>query len=153
MQKPDMRTMREAATLPLFISGDNCLDQQSRSRVKFLGRCITQLCDYIDSIPETTTVETVFTASLNAEQVTQAVADAKAEIRKFVESQNEYVIPSGGFVSAPTCKRAILDFIDNGPKKPTAEEIIFDIFNGDKSFDQFTVAGALREAGLLKEDS
>lgn len=117
---------------------------------------VLELCDYIDSI-DVSASEITFLVDQHAEK---AAADAKAQIREFVATANAVTI---GPTSNPDwagpyiLKKDLLDFIDNGPKKPTVREVISDVLRdtGSSMVGQtsFEIDAALRTAGLLKEDN
>lgn len=142
MNKPDTKAVRGRLGLPtVFVGGRLAAD--SEHTVRWMAGALSQLCDYIDQLPDV--LDDAAAAArddYNKYLVKEAEDRVRAEIREVVAGVSGLQFPV----------HFILDFIDNGPKKPTAEDVIFGVFNGGKSFDQFSIAGALRVAGYLKDE-
>lgn len=147
MQKPDTAAIRKWMSTPVRALAKDGEHYCGFGDLQTACNKLAELCDYIDSLPEHCD---------HADKV-------RAEIREFV--QELWNGPGPGEWERKRL-REVLDFIDNGPKKPSAEEIIqlhqptgesVGGFLGECSCGEAVdhvgdhVAEKLREAGFLKD--
>lgn len=134
MQKPETLGMRTWAL--------------SYTRADDEYRRVVRLCDYIDSFASHRCCETTGheVGEVTIAQIREFVADIKNSGRHtdVHGSKTDWID-----------RQMVLNFIDSGPKKPTAREVISAVLRdtgavmvGQTSFE---IDAALRTAGLLKE--
>lgn len=139
--KPDTAAIRGDIQSPIMLEELGLSQREAHKMVS----TILRLCDYIDS------QRVIVKQKVTVEQVREFAAT------KAMRVDVGNTVTRRGF-SVYVNLREILDFIDNGPPKPTAEEIICDgmalpLSKFVRMNDAQVTVSRLREAGYLREDA